>query len=192
MGNFRTSGNGTILAHDQNLVIEAWSVEIGAEFNLAPGTLGLGQTTGNLYIDACPGATALMPTPGMDVAIGSPSSESNSGANSTILTERFQLSASSLGYITARDVSIGGAIQRMNLYSIGANQTSSISGQLLFSTSRLTTYPATSPTPIPASFSASMVVKSSSTLNLASRLGVHFESAGGVVMESSSWSHFRP
>ena len=112
------------------------------------------------------------------MAIGSPSS-----STSTSLSERFQLSAESISHLTARDLTIGGAIQTMNLYSADSNQTSNIMGQLIFSTARLTTSPPSTPNPL----SASLVIVSSSMLNLASRLGVHFESAGGVLIESSSW-----
>src|SRR6185437_16168027 len=93
-GNFVTSSNGTIWANDQDIVIEAWSVSIGSVFNLSPSTHT--NHTGNLYIDACPGATGLT-TPGMDVAIGSPK-PSESGAPLS-LSERFQLSAESISYL---------------------------------------------------------------------------------------------
>ena len=100
-----------------------------------------------------------------------------------MLSERFQLSAESISHVTARDLTIGGAIQSMNLYSIDSNQTSNVQGQLIFSTARLSTSP---PSTI-NSLSGSLVIVSNSSLNLASRLGVHFESAGGVLIQSSSW-----
>ena len=153
---------------------------IQSSLNLNPNNTGAQTgTTGNLYIDACPGASGLV-TPGMDVAIGTPQ-EFELGLRPC--SERFQISAESISHVTARDLTIGGAIQSMNLYSHDSNQTSNVQGQLIFSTARLSTSPPTTTN----SLSGSLVIVSNSSLNLASRLGVHFESAGGVLIQSSSW-----
>ena len=82
-GNFITNQNGTIWANDQDLNIQAWSVLIQSSLNLNPNTHSQTGTTGNLYIDACPGASGLV-TPGMDVAIGTPNPSNSQPLSQTL------------------------------------------------------------------------------------------------------------